>query len=205
MSDLPIVISHYTVNTGYEDEVKNLIRSLERLGLEHDITPVVSLGSWRKNSNYCSVVVLEALHKHAGRNVLRVDADAVFHRVPKLLTQDDFNADVAAHVHDFKWHHDELLGGTIFFRNTPAVLRLVDCWAVECMVTKPELRNPDLLQCLLKSGQHADVKFVELPDTYCKIFDIMRNVPDPVIEHFQASRRFKAKVNEVGVKRMTHA
>lgn len=198
MHKLPIVMSHYTVGTGYETEVRNLVASLERLDLDYVVLPIESLGTWRKNSNYCSVAVLTTLQKFPNRNVLRVDADAVFHRVPKLLAQDDFVVDVAAHVHDFKWHRNELLGGTIFFRNTPAVLRLVDCWATECMVTKPSLRNPDLLQALLRSGQHPNVKFGELPDTYCKIFDIMRNVQDSVIEHFQASRRFKDAVNQLG-------
>lgn len=203
---MPIVISHYTYSTGYEREVKNLIASLEKWGLDYDIEGMNTLGpedgvsAWRRNSNYCSELVRKMLCKYPNRDILRVDADAVFQRNPDLFLQEDFDADVAAHVHDFRWHKQELLGGTIFFRNTPTVHWLVDNWAWECMVNRPKQRNPDLLQDIINKKKF-DVKFSVLPDTYCKIFDIMRDVKDPVIEHFQASRRFKHQVNIAGIKK----
>lgn len=200
MGELPLVVSHYTVDTGYEAEVRNLITSLETLDLDYYVEPMKSLGTWRANSNYCSKLVMNALNDNPGRNVLRVDADAVFKQAPTLLAEDAFTADVAAHVHDFPWHQRELLGGTIFFRNTPEVRRLVCEWVRCSTVTQSRLRNPDLLQVLLKSDKYA-VQFAELPDTYCKIFDLMADVRDPVIEHYQASRRFKSQVNHAGVRR----
>ena len=60
-------------------------------------------------------------------------------------------------------------------------------------------RNPDLLQEIILSKKF-DIIFTELPDTYCKIYDIMRDVKDPVIEHFQASGRFKRRVYIEGAK-----
>jgi len=195
--EMPMIVSHYTRNTGYEREVLKLSASLARWGLASDITVIDSLGSWRANSNYCSVIVQQALARYPGRDVLRVDADAVFQRYPDLFRHEDFTADVAAHVHDFRWHPRELLGGTLFFRNTPAVRVIVDSWVVMCMKLRPQERNGDLLQELLHAFKNQ-ITFAELPAAYCKIFDLMREVPDPVIEHFQASRRFKRLVNAQG-------
>jgi hypothetical protein len=203
---MPMIVSHYTRDTGYEKEVANLISSLESLGLDFAIEATDSLGeengvqAWRRNSNYCSELVQKMLKRYPDRDILRVDADAVFHKTPDLFTSEDFDADIAMHVHDFRWHQQEYLGGTIFFRNTPTVVWLVNYWTLLCMVERPKERNGDLLKEIILS-ETFNVKFEQLPDTYCKIFDIMRDVKDPVIEHFQASRRFKRRVNIKGAKK----
>lgn len=197
---MPLVVSHYTVQTGYEQEVKKLLASLDRWKLDCVITPILSRGSWRKNSNYCSINVQQALMEYPDRDILRVDADAIFRQYPDLFLQEHFTADIAAHVHDFPWHRQELLGGTLFFRNKPAVRGLVNMWVELCMMQHPKERNGDLLQKMLLSGRY-DVKFAELPAAYCKIFDLMDEVGSPVIEHFQASRRYKDQVNIRGILR----
>lgn len=196
---MPIVVSHYTTDTGYEREVENLVASLDKWKLQYDIEPITSFGNWRENSNYCSVLVQKMLKKYPDDDILKVDADAVFQRFPDLFLQDDFVADVAAHIANFHWHPNELLGGTIFFRNTPIVKWLVDFWTYECMVNSPAKRNPDLLKEILDQKKF-NVIFSELPPEYCKIFDIMKDIENPVIEHFQASRRFKRHVDRKGRK-----
>lgn len=197
---MPLIVAHYTADTGYEREVKGLIRSLEALGLEHRIVRIRSLGTWRANSNYCAVSIREALHV-CKRDILRVDADAIFHKRPTIFEEEDFDADIAAHVHDFRWHHNELLGGTLFFRYCPEVLRLIEDWVKLCFYgPRCKERNGDLLQELIQSGEYP-IRFGHLPATYCKIFDLMADVQDPVIEHFQASRRFKQQINIQGVER----
>lgn len=198
MSRMPIVISHYTVNTPYQKEVENLEKSLHAFSLDHWIIGVASLGSWRLNSNYCAQQVRDALVRFPQRDILRVDCDAVFRRRPSLFDQEDFQADVAAHVHDFRWHLRELLGGTLFFRNNDKVRRLVDRWTYLSCVESKNLRNGDLLQELIDKNEFGIV-FESLPATYCKIFDLMRDVKNPVIEHFQASRRFKQIINVQGL------
>ena len=205
MKRMPMIVSHYTLGTGYEEEVRNLIESLEEWKLDFAIEPIKSLGeengvqAWRRNSNYCSQLVQKMLARYPNRDILRVDADAIFRQYPDLFLSEDFDADVAAHVHDFRWHPQELLGGTIFFKNTPTVRWLVDHWVWECMINRPGERNPDLLKEIIDK-EKFNINFIELPDTYCKIFDIMKDVKDPVIEHFQASRRFKRQVNREGAK-----
>jgi hypothetical protein len=196
---MPLIVSHYTVNTGYADEIKKLRDSLDYFGLENIIEGIKSLGSWRANSNYCAVQVMRMLDAYPDRDILRVDADAIFQRYPVLFEESSFTADIAAHVHNFRWHPYELLGGTLFFRNTESVRKLVACWAQWCTVTRLNERPGDLLQILIGavSAESRPYIFGELPATYCKIFDLMKDVKDPVIEHFQASRRFKRVVNMV--------
>jgi hypothetical protein len=36
----------------------------------------------------------------------------------------------------------------------------------------------------------------QLPAEYVKIYDLMRPVRNPVIEHYQASRRYKQKIQK---------
>lgn len=193
-------MSHYTRKTGYEKEVKNLIESLDRWNLDRSITAIDSFGSWRENSNYCARLVLNALNDNPDRDILRVDADAVFERYPSIFEKGDTTCDIAAHVHDFKYRKNELLGGTIFFRNTPQVRTLVDIWAYWSTNLRKTERNPDLLQELVASHSKK-IKFKNLPDEYCTIFDKMSYVKEPVIVHHQASRRFKRMINREGRKR----
>ncbi len=195
MRQLPIIISHYTLDTPYQKEVEKLRASLEQLHLEYWIEGIPCQGSWRANSNWCSRQVQQGLQKFPDRDILRVDADAVFCRKPDLFESPDFVADVAAHIHDFRWHQNELLGGTLFFRNNERVRNLVDEWAELCCVQCPTHRNGDLLQKLLDQ-RTGSILFQSLPATYCKIFDLMKEVKKPVIEHHQASRRFKAIINK---------
>jgi len=199
MATMPIIVSHYTVGTGYEQEVCNLRESLLALGLDHDIEPVASLGSWRANSNYCAAQVRKMLDKWSPRPVLRVDADAVFRSRPDIFVSPGFDGvDVAACIWDNSRLRPagELLGGTLYFANSPAARRLVAEWVAEC-TRKPTQRNGDLLQDIL--GRHKDdIVFRRLPLAYCKIFDRMPGDIVPVIEHFQASRRLKRQVNAGG-------
>ncbi len=200
MNKMPIIVSHYTKNTGYEKEVQNLITSLEKLGLKYDIEGIESLGTWRENSNYCTENVRKMMARYPNNNILRVDADAVFQRNPDIFLREDFDADVAAHIHDFRWRAGELMGGTLFFKNTPTVRWLVDHWVWKSRIQHPTKRNGDLLKLIIFSRKF-NIKFTELPATYCKIFDIMKKVKKPVIEHFQASRRFKQEINRQGIKK----
>jgi hypothetical protein len=57
---LPIVISFFTLDTPYEEEVKKLRISLERLGVEADIQGVPSRGSWERNCAYKARYILDA-------------------------------------------------------------------------------------------------------------------------------------------------
>ena len=194
MRKMPVFVSHYTVNTPYEQEVERLKTSLERFHLEYWIEAIQSFGSWRKNSNYCTEQVLKALEKFRNRDILRLDADAEIEKYPDIFEQNDFQeVDIAAHVHNFPWHKNELMGGTLYFANNEHVQAVVTEWHKQAMGKHWAKRNGDLLQKLIWT--HKDnIRFRELPASYCRIFDTMRSVP-PVITHHQASSRYKRLIN----------
>lgn len=195
---MPLFISHYTVDTPYEKEVKNLVASLDKFKLDYEIEGINSLGTWRANSNYCALQVQKMLNKHPDKSVLRVDADAVVQRTPDLFLQPNFNPDIAAVI----WKESklrpkgELLGGTMYFANTEITRQIVNEWVQQCG-ENPRARNSDLLQNIIRQTG-SNLRFENLPLSYCTIFDSMRSqVNKPVIEHFQASRRFKSTINQV--------
>lgn len=195
---MPVFVSHYTQKTPYEKEVSNLRCSLDKFKLDYDIEGRKSLGTWRANSNYCAWQVKKMLEKYPARAILRLDADARIQKYPSLFIQPGFTADIAAVI----WKDSrmvpggELLGGTLYFRNTKNVMKVVDDWITQC-IKIPHGRNPVLLHRVLRANKGL-VKFEELPLSYCKIFDSMSKVITPVIEHFQASRRFKTTINQMG-------
>ena len=190
---MPIVVSHYTRATGYEQEIEHLKETLESLKLDYEFEAISTLGSWRANSNYCAMQVQHALKCRPNRDILRVDADARFNSRPILFEDPSFDADVAACIYDFSYRPNEMLGGTLFFRNNTNTCALVDQWAwLACESDRKSERNGDLLQELVLT---TPLKFMSLPPEYCKIFDKMEDCGPAVIEHFQASRRFKRAVN----------
>ncbi len=204
MPRMPLIVSHYTEDTPYEDLCIRLRESTEEHKLELHTYKIPHLGSWRANSNYCSTTILDALES-TGRDILRVDCDAVFRQHPVIFDDPTFDADVAAVVYDFRWHPNELMGGTLYFRNSSYVVELVREWDKLCNETRKHERNGDLLKELLSKKQWSEpyMKFVKLPPSYCKIFDKMEDCKDadnPVIEHFQASRKNRMSMNTLKVK-----
>lgn len=193
---MPLFISHYTINTPYETVVRKLRKSLERFGLDYEIEGIKSFGNWRANSNHCAWQVQKMMVKYPNRSILRLDADAVVQRMPVLFVESGFDPDIAAVV----WKQSklrpkgELLGGTLYFANNKKSKAIVDEW-VEACASNPRGRNSDHLQKIVEREKER-IKFYDMPLAYCKIFDSMSaQVPEPVIEHFQASRKFKKTIN----------
>jgi len=180
------VVSYYTRNTGYEAEAKHLIESLERFNLPYEIEVIDSLGSWRKNTQYKAIFIRKMMAKH-DENVVFLDADSVVRKYPELF--DTIEADFAVHYYRGK----QLASGTMYFANCPIVEALVDSW-IEANKQNPNTLDQQTLQDLLKNGW-KNLQVLVLPPEYCKIFDLMADIKDPVIEHFQASRRLKEEVN----------
>lgn len=202
---MPVFVAHYTVDTPYEELIKTLKASLEKHKLPYYIEPIKSLGSWRLNSNYSAKLVQKCLKMFPGQPVLKTDADAIVQRYPSVFDMVDFNPDIAACIWYRFRRRGELLGGTLYFANNEKSNEVVDKW-VDLCDRFPDKRNPDLLEQVLWGRQDKaacvwpkqegllkmsnNVVFQKLPLQYCKIFDLMANeVSNPVMEHFQASRK----------------
>jgi hypothetical protein len=191
----PIVVSFFTKGTGYELEIKRLEESCIKFGLEHDFVGAENRGSWRANIHGRIQILRDFLDKHVGRDILYVDADGAFMHYPELL--DNFEADFAAVKMDRarywpeNWNKTanyryEILGGTMFFANNKRSRALLEAWEELDAPMATSLSQVHLIKAM---EMVPGLKYVPLPDNYCQIFDIMASAGEPIIEHYQASRR----------------
>ena len=195
-----VIVAYYTVNTPYEAEANKLKSSLDKLGLAYDIVGVNNLGNWQANTRFKAHFMEDMLKKHSGKNLLYVDSDAIIHKVPILF--ENYNYDIAVRWQDFRWRKNECLSGTIFMANNPRTLELCKRWQKVNISEGPNAKTFEqwnLGKVIVDMRAEGKIKDGNLPPEYTMIFDSMRamypNI-DPVIEHFQASRKLKNKVSK---------
>ena len=121
-------------------------------------------------------------------NIVYVDCDAEFLAYPNLF--EELNCNVGVYLFDKRNHPKikkegyEVLSGTIFLKNNREVFNLVEQWESRCQRRSYEWEQKSLEKVLAGN-------FYKIPATYCKIFDLMDDVVNPVIVHKQASRRVR--------------
>jgi hypothetical protein len=196
-----MVVGYYTVNTPYEQEANNLLESLNKLGINHDISGVKTLGNWQANTRFKAGFMLDMLIKHPSYRLLYVDVDAVVHKPLDLFK--NYSCDIAVRWQDFRWRKNECLSGTIYMENNERTKRICELWRDINVKEGNQSNRMEQwnLDTVINQMKEEDPNFTykNLPPEYTMIFDSMRGMyPNisPVIEHFQASRRFKKDVNE---------
>lgn len=195
------VVSFYTTGTGYENEIKKLQASLDRLSIPYHFFPVEPRGSWRANLNYKSEIILQAFDMFPKKDIVFIDADAVVRRYPELFDKlsEDHQYDVAAHFHPYRGNEipgGSLLSGTLWFQNSERGRELVRTWN-EIGAENKTIRHQHCLRLAIEklSGEGRYVFICRLPREYTLIFDYYRGEEVlAVVEHFQASRRLRAQV-----------
>lgn len=189
--DLPrtrdFVATSYYTDDEYRRLADRLRISLERFGIRSDIREVRSRGSWIKNVELRAEFLKGLLADHPDDNIVWIDADGIVERYPILFHELE-GYDLAAHYLDRRSGR-ELLGGTLFLSNTEATRGIMDEWIEESRRLE-RYKDQRGLQNLLERFPKR-LRVFELPATYTQIFDSMRGAGSPVIEHFQASRRFR--------------
>lgn len=183
-----IVVGYYTENTGYAEESKNLVNSLGKLKLPYEIMAVPNHGSWQENTQFKPYFLKQMLIKHFPKDLLYLDVDAVVHKHPAYF--DRVNFDIGVHY----MRSVELISSTIYLRNNSRIWVLMDRWIQMC-IRNPEIWDQKILQSVINQSKDIHLKVGNLPPEYCKIFDLMEVIKDPVIEQFQASRRFKGQID----------
>jgi len=191
----PLFVAFYTKGTGYQREVKRLKKSCKKFNLDLKIKEYSNLGSWKKNTLIMPSFIKRMMDKYRDRSIVYLDADAEVVSMPKLF----FELDCPIAVHQAVWS-DYVEGnnsivtcsGTMFLNNGDESRDIVERWGVECDA-HPEVTDEVSLVKIMGNN------FYNLPARYCKIFDYMEKVKDPVILHHQASRRFKKKINRQGI------
>ena len=140
----------------------------------------------------------DMLNKHPGKNLLYVDSDAIVHSKPILF--ENYNYDIAVRWQDFRWRKNECLSGTIFMANNEKTRELCKRWQSINISEGPNANTFEQwnLGTVIKQME-GEGKLItnNLPPEYTFIFDSMRALypnANPVIEHFQASRKLKNKI-----------
>jgi len=182
-----IIVSYYTAL--YQFEAQNLIKSLENFLPEINsiVEEYPERGSWEKNTHFKADFIKEKLTEP----IIWTDADSQLKQYPILF--ENIDCDVAFHF--FKDH--ELMTGTMYWNNTSKSHELLDSW-IRLNNMFPENWDQVNLQNALNGMQ--DINVYRLPPEYCFITDLSREHYGnlrPVFEHFQASRKYKKRLNAV--------
>ncbi len=195
-----MIISGYTINTDYEQEVKDLESDLKRFNLPYKLYAYESRGDWVKNTMVKAELIQRALIEFPGEDIIWLDADAVILKNPVFfhnLKNKEF--DICCYY--FKWpggwkgkEVNELLSGTIIFRNNDVIKSLVNDWANH----NSEVNWDQKILQKYVDGKYADkIKKLNLPKEYIKIRPKSvlntRNL-NCVIGHKQMSREQKDKI-----------
>lgn len=193
----PIVISFYTINTPYQLEVLNLIQSCEMFGIDACIEAKESQGSWELNCALKPAFIRDKLYE-LKRPVFWIDADAAFKQKPDFAPFLNFDVGVREMSYFADIPYFKLFAGSLFFNYTEKALSFVDEWCQLCEQKRKE--NPLNLLFLDQRGllavkqKRSDVQIINLPIAYSKVFDFSWEEvrqEELVVEHYQASRRFK--------------
>ena len=184
-----IVGAYYTRATGYAEEVRRLLESMRPWGLCYVIWEIADHGGWQANTHFKAEFLRELVCEYEGRKILYVDADAVFRESPAGLARLD--ADIAVHYLQHANGSEELLSGTILLSANRLTLELLARWRAENRANPFAFDQVNLARAIQTM---PSLRVYRLPPEYAFIFDIMRRcypTLSPVIEHFQASRRYR--------------
>jgi hypothetical protein len=193
------VISFYTVNTPYAYEVKNLIRSLDALGIPHDIRGIDGKGSWEENAKQKPLFIRDMLNHRNDEALVWLDADSVVLNRPWIFSQ--ITTDVAFYFKTTgpcaqRFGGLELITAAMYFANNEWARDLIDRWIEEeIRPHQPEqsLIEQRALQRVLGAWQkESEGTLTYLPQSYCRIFDAPED--HRVIQQNQASRRFRGQL-----------
>lgn len=190
---MPLVVSYFTPE--YAAAAKELVKSLRRFELEHDVLPQPDLGSWQRNSQYKPRFLWSMAEKHKGRALLWIDADAKVVGDISPLARLTEACDVAAV--EYRWKkvdRQELLSGTVFLSGSAASIRVLDKWIQVCDEC-PDLWDQRALRRAVEEFEGKAVLEL-LPIEYCFIYDTHAEAfPHvvPLIVHYQWSRKMRAK------------
>lgn len=177
-----IVVGFYTDN--YKDSAEGFVKSCVANGVQFYLERISDQGGWNRNTSYKPTFVRNCLDKF-NVDIVYCDVDAEFLKYP--IKFHDIIGDIA-YFKGSVWNdsRQEVLSGTMFFRNNEAVRQFVIRWEQKC---KEECAWD---QTLIEPCLTSDISVEHLPIEYCAIFDSPRvQGKDIVIRHLQHSRMKK--------------
>ncbi|MCM2291259.1 hypothetical protein NAC44_02810 [Allorhizobium sp. BGMRC 0089] len=198
LAKAPLFISYYTPDTPYEGLAAALRASLDRLGLEHRIEPVTSLGSWVANTGLKSAFI-ERVWQDSDRPVCWLDADAELRRHPWFLY--DNPADFAI-VRRHGWYD---ISSLVYLGRSAVTGRIISRWADLCRLYPETWDQPLLTAAWFEVARDEALTSHFLPATIFRIpRPFLRDLRDqlfyyprkakmrPFVDQKQASRAHKS-------------
>jgi len=141
------------------------------------------------------------MEAYPDNDIVFIDADGIVRQDPilfnKLSKDHDYNMAATFHVYGpNSGDPDELLSGTLWLANNRLTRRLIKLWHKIAIENPFEIHQRCLKYAIKKMEENENpVKVYRMPWEYTCIFDYARSQNiKPVIEHFQASRRFREEV-----------
>lgn len=163
-NDYPIVVCYFTINTMYEQEVRNLKESLNKYKISYKIYGIFSFGTWLHNTGY-KAEFMQIMMKKFDVPLIWLDADSIVNRTPILFT--DFKKkDVHCCVRirgDIKTPN--LHSAIIYFNNDNKGKQIIEDWVYQCKINMYKVWD----QMCLEYVYIKDPKLFELfPRPYAK-------------------------------------
>ena len=196
------IVSFYTENTPYEQEVEKLIESLEKHNLDYRIYPVQSTGNHVDNVNKKPEIIFNALSEYPDTNIIWMDADNVLLSYPTEFSYLDSGIvpdDFASVILFGRPSRNQLVGdwklaaNVMFFRNN-GIMRQV-CWEwMDSCKGSAHSDHAHLYNVLLKYRDNVSVYC--LPYEYFKEFPL-GNGCRQVIQHNTVSRNVFGKIWDI--------
>ena len=187
------VVGYYTKNSLYTQEAARMKESLLKYSIPHDVEGLEDFGSWYANTNFKPTFLRMMDEKYPDMPIVYVDCDAVFQAYPHLFDIYACDESVKVAVHEFDAARNygagrgtEILSGTVYLRHGETRKQLLKAWEERC-ISCPTTWDQKSLRVVL--GRN----FTNLPGEYCKIFDRMKYIENPIIVHNQASRKVRNK------------
>lgn len=194
------IISYYTIDTPYEREAARLRQSIDKLGIEHNIVGLPSLGSWVENCAQKARFIKDR-YEALGGDFWWFDADAELISHPEELSPE--KVDLAAPIRN-RWN---LNSSCVYFGNSSRTAELVELWTGYCE-TYPFVFDQLLLMFAAHNLQRGNgLKLLSLSDRYKKKYKagaignfikIAREQlglrEKPIVRQYQASTRLKDAV-----------
>ncbi len=187
-----IVVSFYTKNSYYEEEIKTLIESCEKLQIPIYTEGLECKGSWNANCHEKPLFILKQLKKQS-KPILWIDADAIV-----CSSLDFFNhitEDVAVRIEEdlSEDHPYKVISATVYIKPSKEGIELVEKWCEISEKRKNELTDEAALREAL-SYQRGKLKVLALPTSFCSIIDLEKDIKTaqkPIITQTQASRLYQ--------------
>lgn len=175
------VVAFHTDDDVYTRCANNLRNSLIQHKVNFHIESIPKK-DWHASTCYKPAFIRRCLDQSTDI-VVYTDSDSMLVRPFDLYSDVFGNWDVAYAIAPWK----EILAGTIAFKPSDFSKSFIDEWISRLTVYGPHPKIGDQAQFQYLIKKHKSRCF-PMPHNYCKIFDMMKDVPDPIFIHYQASR-----------------